>query len=88
MTCVYVKSLGVSLCDTMDCSLPGFSVQSVLQARILEWVASSSSGESSLLVDRTLTSMSPVLAGEFFTISATWETLLGPGLDLNLRTGW
>ena len=26
-------------CDPMDCSLLGFSVQGILQARILEWVA-------------------------------------------------
>ena len=26
-------------CDRMDCSLPGFSVHGILQARILEWVA-------------------------------------------------
>ena len=25
--------------DSMDCSLPGFSVHEILQARILEWVA-------------------------------------------------
>ena len=28
-----------TLCDPMDCSLPGFSVHGVLQARTLEWVA-------------------------------------------------
>ena len=28
-----------TLCDTMDCSLPGFSVPGILQARTLEWVA-------------------------------------------------
>ena len=28
-----------SLCDPMDCSLPGSSVRGILQARILEWVA-------------------------------------------------
>jgi len=28
-----------TLCDTMDCSPPGSSVHSILQARILEWVA-------------------------------------------------
>ena len=28
-----------TLCDPMDCSLPGFSVHGILQARILEWVA-------------------------------------------------
>ena len=31
------------LCDPMDCSLPGSSVHGILQARILEWVAISSS---------------------------------------------
>ena len=28
-----------TLCDPVDCSLPGSSVQGILQARILEWVA-------------------------------------------------
>ena len=28
-----------TLCDPMDCSLPGFSVPGILQARTLEWVA-------------------------------------------------
>ena len=28
-----------TLCDPMDCSLPGSSVLGILQARILEWVA-------------------------------------------------
>ena len=28
-----------TLCDPMDCSLPGFSVHEILQARTLEWVA-------------------------------------------------
>ena len=28
-----------TICDPMDCSLPGSSVQGVFQARILEWVA-------------------------------------------------
>ena len=27
-----------TLCDPLDCSLPGSSVHGVLQARILEWV--------------------------------------------------
>ena len=29
---------GPTLCDPMDCSLPGSSVCRILQARILEWV--------------------------------------------------
>ena len=32
-----------TLCDPMDCSPPGSSVHGILQARILEWVAISSS---------------------------------------------
>ena len=27
-----------TLCDPVDCSLPGFSVHGILQERILEWV--------------------------------------------------
>ena len=34
-----------TLCNPVDCSLPGFSVHRILQARILEWVAISSSGD-------------------------------------------
>ena len=37
--CVKVTQLCLTLCDPMDCSLPGCSVHEILQARILEWVA-------------------------------------------------
>ena len=37
----------VQLCDPMDCSLPGSSVHVISQARLLEWVAISSSRGSS-----------------------------------------
>ena len=36
-----------TLCDTMDCSLPGSSLRGILQARLLEWVAMPSSRRSS-----------------------------------------
>ena len=36
-----------TLCDPMDCKPPGSSVHGIFQARILEWVAISSSRESS-----------------------------------------
>ena len=36
-----------TLSDSMDCSLPGFSVHGIFQARILEWVAMPSSRASS-----------------------------------------
>ena len=42
-----VAQLCLPLCDPMNCSSPGFSVRGILQARILEWVTTSSSRESS-----------------------------------------
>ena len=36
---VFVAQLCPILCNPMDCSLPGSSVYGILQARILEWVA-------------------------------------------------
>ena len=34
-----VAQLCSTLCDPMDCSLPGFSVLGIFQARVLEWGA-------------------------------------------------
>ena len=53
--CVHAKLLQScpTLCDPMDCSLPGSSVDGILQARILEWVAKPSSSGSSRPRDRT-----------------------------------
>ena len=42
-----------ALCDPMDCSPPGSSVHEILQARILKWVAISSSRGSSWPRGRT-----------------------------------
>ena len=39
--------LCLTLCNPLDCSLPSSSVHGILQARILEWVVTSSSGGSS-----------------------------------------
>ena len=63
-----------TLCDPMDCSPPGSSLQGILQTRILEWVAMLSSKLSSWPRDRTHVSLHlPALAGRFFTTSATRE---------------
>ena len=51
--CLLSRFSCVWLCDTMDCSLPGSSVQGILQVRILEWVAGLSSRGSSLPKDWT-----------------------------------
>ena len=45
--------LCLTLCDPMDCSLPGSSVHEIFQTRILEWVAISSSRGSSRPGDQT-----------------------------------
>ena len=34
-----IAQLCPTLCDPMNCSLPGFSVHGIFQARVLEWVA-------------------------------------------------
>ena len=44
--CVCAQSC-LNLCNPMDCSLPGSSVHEIFQAKILEWVAISSSRGSS-----------------------------------------
>ena len=55
---------GQTLCDSMDCSSPGFSAHGIFQARIMEWVAISSSRGSS---DPGIEPGSPALGGGFFT---------------------
>ena len=52
----------------MDCSPPGSSVHEILLKRMLEWVAMPSFRGSSQYRDQTCISMSPALAGGFFTI--------------------
>ena len=61
-----------TLCDSMDCSLPGSSVPGIFQARILEWVAISYSQESSW--PRDLTRISCIGIGRWIPYHCvTWE---------------
>ena len=53
MWCAELLQLCPTLCDFVDCSLPGSSVHGILQARILEWVAMPSSRGASQPRDRT-----------------------------------
>ena len=53
---VLVTQSCLTLCDPVDCSPPGSSVHRILQARVLEWVAMSSSRRYSLCRDRTCVS--------------------------------
>ena len=57
-------------CDPEDYSLPSSSIQGILQARILELVATSSSRGSSR--PRNQTSVS-CIAGGFFTTEPPWD---------------
>ena len=77
--CVHAKSFQscLTLCNPLDHSTPGSYIHGILQARVLELFAISSSrgSGSSLPRNRTHVSlMSPVLVGEFFSTSSTWET--------------
>ena len=60
----------LTLCDPMDCSLPGSCVHGIFQARVLEWVALSFFRGSSWPRDQTLVSC---IAGRHFTVWATRE---------------
>ena len=76
---VKVKSLShIRLCDSMDCSPPGFSIHGVFQARVLEWVAISFSRESAPPRDQIQVSC---IAGRCFTLWATREAA-------NTRARW
>ena len=63
-----------TLCDPMDCSLPGSSVHGIFQARGLEWVAISFSRGSSLPRDRIQVFS---IADRRFTVWATREAPYG-----------
>ena len=65
-----------TLCDPMDCSLPGSSVHGIFQARVLEWVAMSFFRGSSQLRDQTQVSR---IVGRCCTVWATREVCNGMG---------
>ena len=48
-----VAQLCLTLCDSMDCSLPCSSIHGIFHAKVLEWVAISFSRGSSPPRDRT-----------------------------------
>ena len=63
----------VQLCHPMDYSLPGSSVHGILQARVLMWFARLPSGDLPNLGTKPVSLTSSILAGRFFTTSATRE---------------
>ena len=75
-----------TLINPMDCSLPGSSVSGILQARILKWVGRPTSKDLPDPVIKPASLTSPEMAGWFFTISATWESLRERSIKITLRT--
>ena len=83
--CLFIQLVGflfmlscfsrVQLCDPMDWISPGFSVHGIFQARILAWESFPPPGDIPNPGIKPRSLMSPVLAGGFFTTSATWEAL-------------
>ena len=73
----------LSLCNPMDCSLPGSSIHGILQARILEWVAISYSRGSSQPRDQTRISY---IASRFFPVWATRKTHVRLGSEMEVKS--
>ena len=76
---LYIVNISTSLASVLNyvqllmTPWPGFSDHGIFQRRILEWVAISYSKGSFLPRDQSHISVSPALAGGFFTTGATWE---------------
>ena len=71
--CLVAKSCP-TLCEHMDCSLPGSSVHGISQARTLEWVAISFSGGAFWLRD-----LMCLMLGRWILYHwMTWEALFKP----------
>ena len=66
-----------TLCNRMDCSLPGSSVHGILQARILE-LPFHPLGDRPNSGSEPVSLASPALAGRFFTMSTTWGSPARP----------
>ena len=59
-----------TLCDPVDCSLPGSSIHGILQARILEWVAISFSRD---LPNSRIEPGSPALQADALPYEPPWD---------------
>ena len=62
----------LTLCDPMDCSLPGSSVRGILQAIVLKWIAIPFSRGSSRPRDQTWVFR---IVDRRFTLWATWRNI-------------
>ena len=79
-----------TLCNPMDCNLPGSSIHGIFQARVLEWVAISFSRGSSWPRDRTWVSQTLYLLSHQGSPPLD-STLLVPGtivMEDDFPTAW
>ena len=74
---VWVAQSCLTLCNPMDCGPPSSSVHGILQARVLQWAAISSSRRTFWPRDQTWVSC---IAGRFFTVWAIREAHSNRGL--------
>ena len=74
--CVHAKSpqLCPTLCNPMDCSLPGSSVHETLQEKYWSGLPCPPPGDLPDPGIEPTSLMSPELVGRFFTTSTTWES--------------
>ena len=82
--CMRVVSRSVvTLCDPLDCSLPGASVHGILQARILKWVAVLSSRGSFQPRDGTCVSC---IGRQILYHWATLEVIISDNAELDITS--
>ena len=71
----------------MDCSLSGFSVHGIFQARILQWVAISYTRRSSQPSNQTHITWVFCTGRQILYYFVTWEDILQVGSLLDLEVG-
>ena len=93
-SCCYclVAKFCPTLCDPVDCSPPGSSGHGILQARILEWVAISSSRGSFRPRDQSRVSCISCTMGRFFNAEPPGKPQISGGItyirNLKKRYKW
>ena len=74
----------LTLCDSMDCSLPGSSIHGIFQGRILEWVAISLSRRFSRPRDWTRVSCDSCIGRWVLYHCTTQEASAPPQMNIGL----
>ena len=83
-----VSQLCLTLCDPVDCSLPDSPVHGIFPARILEWVAISSSRRQSWPRDETQVSCGDSIGKRILYHWATWQaTEFSEKLQIRVNRG-